>query len=94
MTEEQYEVVDVNNLAKGLADSSWKVDIAKLPEEDVYETSIVPDGEMKKEVRPYWASVWLGYYEMYQQMICSYIKPKEDGANEEVSADNQTGYTG
>lgn len=91
MTEEQYEVVEINGLIRAICDTAWATDVRGLPTSDVYNMTVQEDGEVVKEVNEYWSSRYMSLHSAYSEMVQSYIKKDNNGTDEKITTDRPEG---
>jgi len=83
-----YHEIDVDGLSTVLAEETWKQETANTTDEDLYDIVADSSGEVKKEVKGFWASEFFNLKEAYLYLIAQYKKP-QDGISEERGVDQQ-----
>ena len=65
----KYDEIDVEGLANALAEETWEEMTKKNPDEELYEMIADYQGNLSKQIRPYWATEFFQLNKIYKLII-------------------------
>jgi hypothetical protein len=69
-----YSLVDIEGLATALAEEAWENETKEVSTEKLYHIIVEKDTGMKREVRPFYASIFFSIREKYKKVIEQFQK--------------------
>jgi len=78
-----YTPIDIEGLATSLAEDTWKEETKEVHTDNLYNMVVDSEIGIKREVAPYWASIFFNIRERYKKVIEQYQRDEYDTNQEE-----------
>lgn len=72
MKKKEYREIDIEELATTLAEMAWEAETKHIKSVDLYDYTIDSTGTMKKDVAPYWATLFFQLKDKYRLIITQF----------------------